>query len=53
LLEENVELPDAYFEAYRQWEKVKKPKILKSPLREVIGSAPSPMICNLLPVQTT
>jgi len=53
LLKENVELPDAYFEAYRQWEKEKKPEIVKSPLREVVAPTPGGMICNLLPVQTT
>src|SRR5262249_12503742 len=47
LLKENAELPDAYFEAYRLWEKEKKPEIVKPPLREVIASNPSLMICNL------
>jgi hypothetical protein len=53
LLKENVELPDAYFEAYRRWEKEKKPEILKSPLYQVVLPKPSVMICNLLPVQST
>jgi hypothetical protein len=53
LLEENVELPDAYFDAYRRWDKKKKPKILKSPLRDEVISSVGAMICNLLPVQAS
>lgn len=52
---ENEELPDSYFDEYRQWQKLKKPEVLKSQtVTDVIGrTADFPLICNFLPARTT
>jgi hypothetical protein len=46
LLKENVELPDSYFEAYREWKK-HRPKVVERPLQEVVlPSLAGGLICN-------
>lgn len=55
LTKNNVGLPDAYFDAYRKWEKQKKHDLTKVPLQEAILSVsnlPGPMICNFRPNET-
>jgi hypothetical protein len=54
LVKENVDVPDSYFESYKQWERQKKHQVLKEPLSDIIasiGSQPGPMICNFLPAE--
>lgn len=53
LLNEKAELPDAYFDAYREWQKQKKPYVRKDQtVWDVIRTTP-PMapICNFLPAE--
>jgi len=45
LLKENVELPDSYFGAYREWKK-HRPKIVERPLQEVVSPSFGGLICN-------
>jgi hypothetical protein len=54
LIEENAELPDSYFDEYRQWEKQQKHELVKIPIQQFIlnASSPGPRICNFLPHQT-
>jgi hypothetical protein len=54
LLRENADLPDSYFEAYREWQKQKKPEIVKNATIEdvVRRNVDLPLICNFLPSQT-
>jgi hypothetical protein len=52
---QNVSLPQSSIEAYRKWQGQKKHEIVKAPLPVLIreqGTAPGPMICNMLPGQT-
>jgi|GEM_PF-3360033 len=54
-VKEDSNLPESYFDAYREWEKQKKHKVLEVPIQKAILSAstlPGPMICNFLPGQT-
>ena len=55
LLRENTELPDSYFEGYREWQNQKKPQIVKDRTiaDEVRRKADLPLICNFLPANTT
>jgi len=51
LIEETTELPDAYFDAYRAWQKQKSPIILKD---QTVADAirrtlEMPLICNFVP----
>jgi hypothetical protein len=54
LIKENAELPDSYFDEYRQWEKQQNHELVKMPIQQFIlrASVPGPMICNFLPRQT-
>jgi hypothetical protein len=54
LLRENTDLPDAYFEGYREWQKQKKPQIVKDiTIADVLRrNADLPLICNFLPATT-
>ena len=54
LLRENVDLPDSYFEGYREWQKQKKPEIMKNATIEdvVKRNVDVPLICNFLPGKT-
>lgn len=51
LIEETIELPDAYFDAYRAWHKRKNPIILKDQTvaDEIRRTFEMPLICNFLP----
>ena len=54
LVEENADLPDSYFDAYRKWGQQKKHDVLKVTIQEAILSTEgltAPMICNFLPSQ--
>ncbi len=55
LLRENADLPDSYFEGYREWQKQKKPQIVKDiTIADVVRrNADLPLICNFLPAKTT
>jgi hypothetical protein len=54
LLRENTDLPDAYFEGYREWQKQKKPQIGREMTIADVPrrNADLPLICNLLPAKT-
>jgi hypothetical protein len=55
LLREDTDLPDSYFDGYRDWQKQKKPPIMKDKtISEVVRmKADVPLICNFLPGKTT
>jgi hypothetical protein len=55
LLRENADLPDSYFEGYREWQKQKKPRIVKDmTITDVVRrNADLPLICNFLPAKIT
>jgi len=55
LLRERTDLPDSYFDSYREWEKQKKPRIVKDATIEdlIRRDVDLPLICNLLPDKTT
>lgn len=46
LITEHIELPDSYFDAYREWEHARRKEIIKRPLRELSLSPAVGMICN-------
>jgi len=54
LLREDADLPDSYFEGYREWQKQKKPQIVKDKtISDVIKmKVDVPLICNFLPSKT-
>lgn len=54
LLRENTDLPDAYFEGYREWQKQKKPQIGRDmTIADVLRrNADLPLICNFLSAKT-
>ena len=55
LAKNNVDLSDAYFAAYRKWEKQKRHGSTKVPLQEgtlSVSNLPVPMICDFRPSQT-
>src|SRR5258708_888931 len=54
LLRLDTDLPDSYFEGYREWQKQKKPQIMKDKtISDVIRmKADAPLICNFLPSKT-
>jgi len=51
MVKENVDLPDDYFAAYREWQQQKKPRVLKEPLAELVRAqnVPGALICNWQP----
>jgi len=51
LIEETIELPDTYLDAYRAWQKRKNPIILKDQTvaDEIRRTFEMPLICNFLP----
>jgi hypothetical protein len=53
LILENRDLPDAYFEGYRAWQKQKKPEILnRQTVTDIIRrTIELPLISNFLPVE--
>jgi hypothetical protein len=55
LLRENTDLPDSYFEAYREWQKQKKPQIVKDmTIAEVVRrNADLALMCNFVPAKVT
>lgn len=55
LVQENAPLPDAYFDVYREWEKLKKPYVRKDQtVWDVIRTTPQiGPICGFLPAETT
>jgi hypothetical protein len=55
LLREKADLPDSYFEGYREWPKLKRPQIVKDmTIADVVRrNADLPLICNFLPAKTT
>lgn len=46
LMTDHIELPDSYFDAYREWEHARRKEIIKRPLRELSLSPAVGMICN-------
>jgi hypothetical protein len=55
LLEAKTDLPDSYFDAYREWRKLKKPYVRKDrTVWDVIRTTlQMGAICNFLPAETT
>ena len=55
LLREKANLPDSYFEGYREWQKQKKPQIVKDmTIADVVRrNSDLPLICNFLPAKTS
>jgi hypothetical protein len=55
LVRENTDLPDSYFEGYREWQKQKRPLIVKNmTIAELVRrNVDLPLICNLFPAKTT
>jgi hypothetical protein len=55
LLRENTDLPESYFDGYREWQKQKKPQIVKDmTIADVVKrNGDLPLICNFLPAKTT
>lgn len=55
LVYDNAELPDAYFHAYREWQKQKKPYVRKDQtVWDVIRTTPlMAPICNFLPAEAS
>jgi len=54
LLRENADLPDSYFDGYREWQKQKKPEIDRNAtIADVVRKdVDLPLICNFLPAET-
>ena len=54
LLLEDTDLPDSFFEGFREWQKQKKPQIVKDKtISEVVRTKVDvPLICNFLPGKT-
>jgi hypothetical protein len=55
LIKGKVDLPETYFDAYKEWEKQKKREVVKVPMQEAVLQSRDPLgpiICNFLPSQT-
>lgn len=46
LVRTDVNLPESYLDAYKQWQKARQKPVVNRPLAEVALPQPTPMICN-------